>query len=574
MQTISFQRTANFWLDNGIIGLYRILMALFSDDRQTGSDLDIKLTPNALIVTANDLTKVMNAALGLVTEHYLYVKDDNNFGWMYVQDKNRFETYVKKNWALHLKGFFKGKTPETEGGLLTKEAAKALKEKGKSLSRKKAVMSDSQEVAFHKFLEANNLYIPKKGDKKEKGKIKISGEGVLNTSPVYELKDKFELQMNDEGRALCLLSGVFVKSAKKMAGTNYPFVTGESGEINFASNLSAELAMSSLFAFVSMFSHYNLFYSGQDEAWNYFALFDTNLESLNDFYTHLLNKSEETDEKRKIWCNFKKAIMVTNYPNETLLNFLLSAYTHIDRELYRDKMLTKTVYSFAHDGSIFQSVREFSKIDPLFRLFDKLQEQGLTKERVLPWLFGCFKRVQLKHGKPQDDTFYRESFSSRILDFTDLYDVIEEFLFEVGLREDERKKVNHSIPNWALNIFIKTYYLEVLNMDKQMLDRCVSLGMRIGNLCKADGEKGNRDVLYRLRNAKNLNEFLAVLEFAQYKLEGKSYSYDSGGKTHKIENLSIGKPFIENLDENSWERYKSLVSIFAMNAFLGKVEGD
>jgi len=81
-----------------------------------------------------------------------------------------------------------------------------------------------------------------------------------------------------------MFSGGLYQKADVITGIDYPFLTGKSGELNFASQLEAKPSISSLYAFVSLFSFYNLNYLLQDDLKNYFVLYDGNLDELASFH--------------------------------------------------------------------------------------------------------------------------------------------------------------------------------------------------------------------------------------------------------------------------------------------------
>ncbi len=64
-------------------------------------------------------------------------------------------------------------------------------------------------------------------------------------------------------------------------------------------------------------------------------------------------------------------------------------------------------------------------------------------------------------------------------------------------------------------------------------------------------------LLYALRNAKNLDEFFRVLNDVQYRL----------GLTIPEDILAVESR--ELIKGSPWKRVKTLLSIYAMNAFLG-----
>jgi len=108
---------------------------------------------------------------------------------------------------------------------------------------------------------------------------------------------------------------------------------------------------------------------------------------------------------------------------------------------------------------------------------------------------------------------------------------------------------------WFLDEFVKFCAKEVDGMEASLLDLTQRLGGLIG--AKAS-ESEKKSVLYDIRNVKNLDEFLRTLNQIQF-------TFEKGGGIH------VHRELLEALDESSWERYKSLVSIFAMNTYLAEL---
>jgi hypothetical protein len=88
-------------------------------------------------------------------------------------------------------------------------------------------------------------------------------------------------------------------------------------------------------------------------------------------------------------------------------------------------------------------------------------------------------------------------------------------------------------------------------MKVEMVEICKKTGNSIGAYCR---EKDDKGILFSIRNAKSRTEFLNVLSETQFRTE-----------------VSYSEAFFKELPDNSsWEEYKALVSIFAMNSFLFK----
>lgn len=528
MDKIIIEKTGNFWIDNGIVGLYKILRE---------SDYIVELDASALYISSENNTgksveDILNHAKEEVEKHYL--SQTKNFGW--ILKDGQFEIYRRTDFKMHLKPFFTGKTPNTEGAICTPDA------KEKENVRR---MNDEEYRLFLSFRENTTS--------NDGEKIKLDKKGFLNTPPKYEIGDSFSEDFLKEGNKLCDFSGKHYKKIDKINGMNYPFLTSMTGEINFASQLQLKPNISSLYSFVSLFSFYNLNFlmqlneKGKLKDAHYFVLYDNNLKDLESFYDVIVvNIGSLT---KPDFCSFETQIIGTQYESESFFNFLLSVYVQVNQRIDRDKrrgiLLKKSVFTLSNDGNIFRDVKEYTSLNALFELFDCFADNG-TDERSYREPFLNFVRYfnkRLDSGKY--DTTWRNRLCSDILSFRSILKTVEWFMGEVKMKED------------IGNIIFLDKIIEIYNsktqkiMKAEMVDICKAVGNRIGAYCRENDDKG---ILFSIRNAKSRTEFLNVLAETQFRTE-----------------VSYGETFFKELPDNSqWEEYKALVSIFAMNSFLFK----
>lgn len=524
-------KTGNFWIDNGIVALYDILKSQHPDK--------IELNSNYLRINIDNelLTEAMNAAKKTAEEHYL--KKTEGGGWFYANEA--FQTYQKTDFKMHLKSFFTGKTPQTEGGLVALNNLSLLKGKDRTMT----------ELEYKKFLEFKEA---KKEFKYGTKKIKIEDRGFINTAPVYNIGTDFQLDFLKKGNKFCDFSGELFAKTTNITGMNYPFMTGNSGELNFSSHLKKKLNIASLYDFISTFSFYNLYYLLQDDLKHYFVLYDSDLQKLYEF---LYTIQQDATQINKIdYNNFKTEIVGSIYENESLFNFLISIYQQVKQRLEIDKLfenlVTKSVFTLSNDGNIFRDVKEYCSLSTLFSLFDSfsaLEDDENSYYEHFLYMIGRFTKL-LDKGKY--DTTYRNKLCGEILAFKSPYKTIESFLSEVKLKE----KVKKGIP--YLDKIITIYNNKIqnhMNTKTEMVEMCKSLGQQIGKYCnEANNGSGDKGILFSIRNAKNRTEFLNVLVEIQFRIDKQYYNVENFLK--------------EILESKDWEEYKSLVSIFAMNRFL------
>jgi hypothetical protein len=198
-----------------------------------------------------------------------------------------------------------------------------------------------------------------------------------------------------------------------------------------------------------------------------------------------------------------------------------------------------------------QVFREFSQLHAHYRLYEAWIKalEGDNPQRTLT---NVFRQFQTREGS-QYNTLWREKIAWAVLEFNDPLPYVEAFLF------DARAKENNPFPlSWGTEPILDHYAKEVLNMDENLLRVLGGFGHRLGTVAHEKKEMG---LLYGLRNAKNLEEFLRVLNDIQFRLE----------LTVPEKFLEIGQG--ERVAGSPWVRVKTLLSIYAMNNYLRAEKG-
>jgi hypothetical protein len=602
--SITFKKTNSFWIDNGIVGLFKVLEQIKERDPILGTgenfieyDLllgkdDLKITllnPSNLRDSEDelhpDLLTILNEAKVTVVNTYLTTT--KNAGWFFRD--NAFVVYRKNDFKMHLKSFFTGKTPKTEGGICvpfdkkevtrileshkipfnkSKDGTISLTERyfknysGKKENDKKEVvipnlkvtdvkasdriMSEEEFISFFNFIEHESL-LTIEGAKP----ISLAGRGFHNTQPAHEIGNEFSSTFLEKGSKFCSFSGEKVKIADVVTGMDFPFMTGKSGELNFASNLEGKALISSKYAFIGLFSLSQLHFLNQDKTKNYFILYDNDLKELSNFYNII--QIDLSQLKNSNYCNFTTSMYNLEFESETLFNFALSIYKQVKGKLGKDKrnqLFSKSVFTFTNDGNIFRDVKQYSSLNSLFDLFEAFGESSDEKmnfEHFLNFIRFFIKKMKTSKGEKYDTT-WRNRLCSDLLNFRSIAKTIEWYFGEVRLKEEKPSAI------FYLDKIISIYNSKTqFNMKSEMVDLCKSIGNRIGRYCReANNGSGDKGVLYSIRNSKNRIEFLKTLSESQFKTQ-----------------VLIGEDFFKNLpDTPQWEEYKALVSIFAMNSFL------
>lgn len=536
MNKHTIEKTGNFWIDNGIVGLYRILSHLEYDS-------NCEITAGGLELSfenEDSLVKVLNEARIEVVSKYL--KKTGNFGWIY-NDVSAFEVYERTDFKMHLKPFFTGKTPKTEGALLVPES------KDSELGGKGRRMTTSEHQDFLIFKEKNA------GRIESNKKLKIENKGFVNTPPAYEIGSDFSTAFLEEGKKVCSFSGKKYKLAEVVTGMDYPFLTGKSGELNFSSFLEGKPLLSAFYSFVALFSFYNLNYLLQDDMKHYFVLYDDDLESLSEFLNTIVVNIEQLGKPD--WSSFEIEIIGAEYESEALFNFLLSVYSQLksdfeEEKFNTEKLFTKSVFTLSNDGNIFRDVKEYTSLSSLFNLFESFEFEDKEKSYFLHFK-NFIKHFTQRLDSGKYDTTWRDAICNNILNFNSVAGTIESYLGEVKLKEEKG-----SIP--YLDKILLIYNQKTNNkMNADLVKLCQNIGINIGIYSHAEKD---RSCLYSLRNAKSRVEFLKALELIQFRI----MESDKVSDQYKTKNYL---EFFTNLpDGRDWEEMKSMVSIFSMNSYL------
>lgn len=538
MNSIELKKTGNFWVDNGIVGLFKIIKDRVCKNINCDG-FEIKLLPERLLIASTNeasLSDLLETAQNELSKAYVSTSE-KNYRWYYNEVEDKFCLFQKKSYRPHLRGTFFNAKPEYEGTIYLPEV---LKEEVVNKTPKKKNMTAKQYEAFLLFKEANKEIFNKNITAKERE------EGFLNTPSKYVFGDKFNASFLEKGKKFCGFSDGLYKEVIDINGMYSPFLTGTSGELNFASFLGKKQQISALYAFVALFAPYNLYFQLQNDLKNYFILYDSNLKELSNFYNTI--QPDISQLKNADYCNFESYITGTQYEAESLFNFLISIYKQVQTKLDKDKrreLFSKSVFTLSNDGNIFRDVKEYTSLVKLFDLFD-----AFTNRKQANHLNDFLNLVRFfnKKIKANDyDTTWRNRLCSDILSFRSIHKTVEWFMGEVKMKEESSNV-------YQLDNILEIYNQKTqLNMKPEMVDLCKRIGNSIGRYCR---EKDDKGILFSIRNAKNRSEFLNVLAETQFRTE-VPYSEDF---------------FKELPDGREWEEYKSLVSIFAMNSFLYKKE--
>ena len=353
---------------------------------------------------------------------------------------------------------------------------------------------------------------------------------------------------------LCDADGVPVESARLYL---FPFVVDPGKFGNFYSVARRGVKLCSRCAVAGFAAFQSWLWRKQGSTYHFFV-FHTDLDRLSALHESLITPLRQEEVKGG---NFKVDFF-GEYPSENLFALLLSLFKLLHARESDGEMppllaeLTGAqpvvgnpivVYAFSGTGGKSFSTRAFTQFDrfqQFYRLYCRWIE-GLPVNNPHRALAHVFRQFQHRRQRTEE-TIWREWVCAAILKQTDPLPAIEAFLYDVCI------EVRRALSYGTLEV-LQIYLQEVLKMDERLLKIINGFGYELGRVA---AEKSEMGLLYALRNAKNLDQFLDVLNQIQFTLE----------KTINPELLRVEPG--ERIAGAPWNRVKTLLAIHAMNAYL------
>jgi hypothetical protein len=364
------------------------------------------------------------------------------------------------------------------------------------------------------------------------------------------------IRIGPKGNAKCDLCGALgpVESARLYL---FPFVVDPDKFGNFYSVAKRGVKLCSRCAVAGFAAFQSWLWRRQGSTYHFFV-FHTDLDRLSALHESVITHLRLEGVKGG---NFRVDFF-GEYPYENLFALLLSLFKFLrTRESAGElpPMLAEltgaqpivagnpiVVYAFSGEGGKSFSMRAFTQFDR-FHLFYHLYCRwidGLDVTNPHSALAQVFRQFQ--HKRQRTETIWREWVCSAMLKQTDPSPPIEVFLYDVGA------EIRRALSYGTLEV-LQIYLQEVLKMDERLLNIIKGFGYELGRVA---AEKSEMGLLYALRNAKNLDQFLEVLNQIQFTLE----------RTINSELLRVEPG--ERIAGTPWNRVKTLLAIHAMNAYL------
>jgi hypothetical protein len=391
-------------------------------------------------------------------------------------------------------------------------------------------------------------------------KVKIGGKEYFTRPPKFELNLK--LGKKPGGCDLCGDSSPLTDATMWM----YPFVVDPKKFGTFYPGTKRGLKLCARCALAGLAGYWGWLWKAQGRDALHFFIFHANLREMRRLHREVLQPLRLEGGKG----GTAPVAFAGPYLHETMLGLLLELFQHVRssdrlsdeaRELLAILLGVSTsappapitLYAITGTpGQAFnmQALREFSKLQQLYRLYQNWLEV-IHKEVQDPNPHQRLVKVLSQFWQQQGksiESIWRDKIAWAILEFGDPLPFVEQFLFEARAKEDNPRPLV-----WGTMNVLDHYLREVLGMDEQFQRTLGGFGHSLGVAAKEHNEMG---LLYALRNAKNPEDFYRVLNDAQFRLE----------VTIPEALLRIEKG--ERIAGAPWVRVKTLLSIYAMNAFL------
>lgn len=404
-----------------------------------------------------------------------------------------------------------------------------------------------------------NLFIKVSGSAP---KIKIDNKDYFTQPPQFELDIKLGKKPD-----VCDLCGdrAPLTDAKMWM---YPFVVDPQKFGTFYPGTKRGLKLCARCALAGLAGYLGWLWKAQGRDALHFFIFHSDLREMRRLHREVLAPLRVEGERG----GTAPVDFAGPYIHETTLGLLLRLFRHVresDRlsDGARELLATLlgatasappapiTLYAITGTpGQAFQmkALREFSRLQHLYRLYEAwlgVIARGVGDPNPHHQLVHILSQFQQKRDKGSE-TLWRDKIAGAILEFTDPLPFVEQFLYEARAKEENpRPLVRGTIA------VLNHYAQEVLGMDEQFQRMLAGFGHSLGAAAQEQNEMG---LLYALRNAKNPEDFYRMLNDAQFRLS----------ITIPEALLKVEKG--ERIAGTPWVRVKTLLSIYAMNAYLRK----
>jgi hypothetical protein len=548
---VNFPKLSHFWMDSGLVGLYKIAKQENSPEKE----VEIQLTDDGLTfkgLEAN-LTELFDKTYWSLLDQYYNKSTEKqkqeNSGFYYASNEDKFVRFPKVK-SMGIAGLIFNKAPRKTADQVKYETI-VINEDGKKT--KKKVLPDGYshlQTRLESFLAETG--------------IKVTANNMLIDGPnAIQPKVSTKVQKGKE-KGKCFICGESSHALTEIGGTVYPMITGSSGVLSFNSNGSKPEKACWKCDFIGKFVPANGFYVYNNESYHIYFPYSSSLIKMSEVYDDF--QAVKIDDPNLLR-NFDTQLGgFFQRPFEQLLTFLYSLYrivlskktngdenSVLDFEKLCNVFISKAPLEFyamnttsLGDTQMGKMIWPFTESVYIFRLFDKIEMNNLDMKGVMSNL------IDYEQTKNENKTILRNKVCERILKKRSIVELVEQHVFRINKSKKQYIKPIHDFTILYENILRESDD----EMDQSIIDTAVSLGKTIGISASSAGRKGKGD-LFRLRKARKPEDFLNEVNRIQMKY-GARVTADLYAK---------GQEF-----ENNFTEFKQFCMIAALNTFNAKIQ--
>ena len=554
---VSFPKINHFWIDSGLLGLYRIAEQCNSKDL----NVEMSISDNGVVFkgTESDVDKFLHDIYEILLSQYYNTSSrkqvDNNDQFYYDSKNDKFVRFPKIKTMGIAELIFNHATTPTKTAIKYEEDGTLPKD------------YEHLQESLKSFLFDTGI--------KHGNKLLIDGP--------YETRPKIYIDVKKgKPKGTCFLCGNLSHSLSDIGSSVFPMITGKSGVLSFNSMGNSPEKVCWKCSYISKFVPVVGFYVMNRGALHMYLPYSSSLEKMNYVQKNLqiIRKDDPN-----LFSNFDQQLGgFFQRPFEQFFSFLYSLYRivmvkktvldgdsgyELDYEKLFDITLSKApVGYYVVDTERFSNAQMgkmiwfFQGSVYFFRLMDRMEKNNIDIKNVMTLLIDSKEKnvkKKLLNNKAIYDrkTLLRNRICERILNMQSIVDMVEKHVFSINKSDIKNIRPLHD--------FVITYE-KILNeegevMKQNVINVAISLGKSIGNSIGGENERfkprEGKDYLFRLRRARKIEDFLNEINRIQI-------NYDVSVSRDLYE---IGQAIEENFTE-----FKQFCMIVALNMFNYRVE--
>ena len=560
---VEFPKLGHFWLDNGLIGFFKLL----EDQNKTQGQCELLSENNTIKIKGSDsdiqmlieqtYEKLINNYYNLSTRKQK--EDVLSYNFYYDSKKDKFFSFPKRKSVGIAEIIFNKAARPTGSSIKWKTKVKReIQINGKKVKRNRGILPDEYsylQKRMDDFLDENGLDVTTAG-------LLIDGPNAVRPNITIKVAAK-------TSKGQCYLCGQEAAYVEEANQTIFPLITGSSGVLSFNSGGGKPERVCWKCSLMGKFVPVTGFYMYQGDNIYAFLPYSSSLEKMRDTF-ELLNDARTEDPN--LLRNFIHPLGgYFQHPFEAAFAFLYTLYEKVlcrktkhqseeddyipelDFIKYYDLVYNKSPVEFVivhskSEGNTFncKMMWNFKETVYFFRLINELENR--TKNKLKNSLALLVDYLQKQN---ENKTLLRNRVLERILKKQTILDLVEEHVFHSG--------ISYFKP--LLDVLLVYEYLikEEDDMFKEEQDAAVSLGRRIGTAV-GKSENGKKGDLFALRKTRRMVDFLEQLNRLQFKL-GNDFIVPA--------DIYEGK-----LSEKNFAEFKQFCMVAALNSYnAAKSEG-